>query len=85
LDQRFTLGEVERITGTTRRQLEYWSRLGLVHPRARWGERFFNFTDLVAVETLNRLSERRVRNWPPCEFQPTARKWWCTNRGRKEG
>jgi tetratricopeptide (TPR) repeat protein len=60
LDQRFTLGEVERITGTTRRQLEYWSRLGLVHPRARWGERFFNFRDLVAVETLNRLAARRV-------------------------
>ena len=60
LDQRFTLGEVERITGTTRRQLEYWSRLGLVRPRARWGERFFNFSDLVAVETLNRLAARRV-------------------------
>ena len=60
MDQRFTLGEVERITGTTRRQLEYWSRLGLVHPRARWGERFFNFSDLVAVETLNRLAARRV-------------------------
>lgn len=60
MDQRFTLGEVERITGTTRRQLEYWSRLGLVHPRARWGERFFNFSDLVAVQTLNRLAARRV-------------------------
>lgn len=60
MDQRFTLGEVERITGTTRRQLEYWSRLGLVHPHARWGERFFNFSDLVAVETLNRLAARRV-------------------------
>jgi len=60
LDQRFTLGEVERITGTTRRQLEYWSRLGLVHPRARWGERFFNFSDLVAVQTLNWLAARRV-------------------------
>jgi tetratricopeptide (TPR) repeat protein len=60
LDQRFTLREVERITGTTRRQLEYWSRLGLVQPQARWGERFFNFSDLVAVETLNRLAARRV-------------------------
>jgi tetratricopeptide (TPR) repeat protein len=60
LDQRFTLGEVERITGTSRRRLEYWSRLGLVRPQARWGERFFNFTDLVAVETLNRLASRRV-------------------------
>ena len=60
MDQRFTLGEVERITGTTRRQLEYWSRLGLVRPRARWGERFFNFADLVAVETLSRLAARRI-------------------------
>jgi Tfp pilus assembly protein PilF len=60
LDQRFTLGEVARITGTKRRQLEYWARLGLVHPRARWGERFFNFADLVAVETLGRLAARRV-------------------------
>jgi tetratricopeptide (TPR) repeat protein len=60
LDQRFTLREVERITGTTRRQLEYWSRLGLVQPRARWGERFFNFSDLVAVETLNRLAAQRI-------------------------
>jgi len=31
-----------------------------VRPRARWGERFFNFTDLVAVETLNRLAACRV-------------------------
>ncbi len=60
MEQKFTIAEVERITGTTRRQLEYWSRLGLVRPQARWGERFFNFKDLVAVETLNRLAERRV-------------------------
>ena len=60
LDQRFTRGEVERMTGATRRQLDYWARLGLVHPRARWGERFFGFTDLVAVETIRRITERRV-------------------------
>jgi tetratricopeptide (TPR) repeat protein len=60
LDQRFTRGEVQRITGATPRQLDYWSRLGLLHPRARWGERFFGFADLVAVETLNRLAARRV-------------------------
>jgi len=48
------------MTGATHRQLEYWSRLGLVRPRARWGERFFSFTDLVAVETLNRLAARRI-------------------------
>jgi tetratricopeptide (TPR) repeat protein len=48
------------MTGATPRQLDYWARLGLVRPRARWGERFFSFSDLVAVETLNRLAERRV-------------------------
>ena len=48
------------MTGATHRQLDYWARLGLVHPRARWGERFFSFTDLVAVETLNRLAQRHI-------------------------
>jgi len=48
------------MTGATRRQLEYWARLGLLRPKARWGERFFSFADLVAVETLNRLAERRI-------------------------
>ncbi|HEY1865813.1 MAG TPA: tetratricopeptide repeat protein [Candidatus Acidoferrales bacterium] len=60
MDQRFTRSEVVRMTGATRRQLDYWARLGLVRPRARWGERFFSFTDLVAVETLNRLAQRRI-------------------------
>src|ERR1700693_2800590 len=48
------------MTGATRQQLDYWARLGLVRPRVRWGERFFSFSDLVAVETLNRLVERRI-------------------------
>jgi tetratricopeptide (TPR) repeat protein len=60
LEQRFTRAEVERMTGVSRRQLDYWVRLGLLRPRARWGERFFTFTDLVAVETLGRLTARRV-------------------------
>ena len=60
MEQRFTRGEVQRITGATPRQLDYWSRLGLLQPRARWGERFFGFADLVAVETLNRLAARRI-------------------------
>jgi tetratricopeptide (TPR) repeat protein len=60
LDQRFTRSEVERMTGATRRQLDYWSRLGLVRPRVRWGERFFGFSDLVAIETIRRITERRV-------------------------
>lgn len=48
------------MTGATRRQLDYWARLGLLHPRARWGERFFGFSDLVAVETIRRVTDRRV-------------------------
>jgi tetratricopeptide (TPR) repeat protein len=32
----------------------------LVNPRARWGERFYNFGDLVALRTIQRLTDRRV-------------------------
>jgi tetratricopeptide (TPR) repeat protein len=60
VEQQFTRSEVERMTGATRQQLEYWSRLRLLRPRSRWGERFFNFTDLVAVEALRRLTTQRV-------------------------
>jgi Flp pilus assembly protein TadD len=60
VDQQFTRSEVERMTGATRQQLDYWSRLRLLQPRSRWGERFFNFTDLVAVETLRRLTAQRI-------------------------
>jgi tetratricopeptide (TPR) repeat protein len=40
--------------------------LQLVRPRARWGERFYSFGDLVALRTVKRLTEckipaRRVR------------------------
>ena len=60
MEQQFTRSEVERMTGATRQQLEYWSRLRLLQPRSRWGERFFNFSDLVAVEALRRLTAQRV-------------------------
>jgi tetratricopeptide (TPR) repeat protein len=60
LDNRYTRSEVERMIGVTRRELDYWTRLRLVLPRARWGERFFSFSDLVAVETIKRLAARRV-------------------------
>jgi len=60
VEQQFTRSEVERMTGATRRQLDYWSRLRLLQPRSRWGERFFNFSDLVAVEALRRLTAQRI-------------------------
>jgi tetratricopeptide (TPR) repeat protein len=56
--QRFTRDEVARILGFTRRQLDYWARLKLISPEARWGDRFYNFTDLVALETLKRMVAR---------------------------
>src|ERR1700682_4966295 len=46
--------------GISRKELDYWTRLRLVLPRARWGERFFNFSDLVALETIKGLAARRV-------------------------
>jgi tetratricopeptide (TPR) repeat protein len=60
LEHRYTRNEVERMMGVTRRELNYWTRLRLVLPRARWGERFFNFSDLVALETIKRLAARKV-------------------------
>jgi len=60
LDHQYTRSEVERMMGVSRRELDYWTRLRLVLPRARWGERFFDFSDLVALETIKRLAARRV-------------------------
>ena len=60
MEHHYTRSEVERMVGVSRRQLEYWTRLRLVFPRARWGERFFSFSDLVALETIKRLAARRV-------------------------
>jgi tetratricopeptide (TPR) repeat protein len=60
LDYRYTRSEVERMIGISRHDLDYWTRLRLVLPRARWGERFFSFSDLVSLETIKRLAARRV-------------------------
>ena len=60
MDNRYTRSEVERMIGVSRRELDYWTRLRLVFPRARWGERFFSFSDLIALETIKGLAARRV-------------------------
>jgi tetratricopeptide (TPR) repeat protein len=46
--------------GVSRRELDYWTRLRFVLPRARWGERFFSFSDLVALETIKRLTTHKI-------------------------
>jgi tetratricopeptide (TPR) repeat protein len=60
LNKRYTRNEVARILGVTSRQLHYWEKLHLVKPRARWGERFYSFGDLLAVETIKELTAKRV-------------------------
>ena len=60
MERLYTRNEVERMIGVSRCQLEYWTRLRLVLPRSRWGERFFNFTDLVALQTIKDLAARSV-------------------------
>jgi tetratricopeptide (TPR) repeat protein len=62
------------MTGATRQQLNYWARLGLVRPQARWGERFFDFSDLVAVETLRRLASRKFPAKRLCRAIDTLQK-----------
>jgi tetratricopeptide (TPR) repeat protein len=42
------------------RRLRYWERLQLVRPQARWGERFYSFGDLVALRSIQRLTQNHV-------------------------
>jgi DNA-binding transcriptional MerR regulator len=58
--QQFTETQVERMLGIGRAKLGYWTRLHLISPRARWGTRFYNFSDLVALEAIRRMTEQRV-------------------------
>jgi tetratricopeptide (TPR) repeat protein len=58
--QSYTRKEVGRILGVEESRLRYWERLNLIHPRARWGERFYSFGDLVSLQTLQRFAERKI-------------------------
>jgi Flp pilus assembly protein TadD len=60
LSQRYTRREVGRILGVDVSRLRYWERLRLVRPRARWGERFYSFGDLISLRTMQRLTERHI-------------------------
>jgi tetratricopeptide (TPR) repeat protein len=60
LAQRFTRSEAGRILGLEPSRLRYWERLRLVRPQARWGERFYGFGDLIALQTIRRLIASRV-------------------------
>jgi tetratricopeptide (TPR) repeat protein len=58
--QTFTRKEAGRILGVQETRLRYWERLGLIQPQARWGERFYSFSDLVTLQTLQRLTEQKI-------------------------
>ena len=58
--ERFTRREVLRILGLTEKQLSYWQRLRLVHPRKRWGQEFYTFSDLISLRTVKQLTAARV-------------------------
>ena len=58
--ERFTRREVGRILGLETGRLRYWERLRLVRPRARWGERFYGFGDLVALRAIQRITAGRI-------------------------
>lgn len=70
LPERFTQSEVSRIVGVDRGRLRYWHRLRLVVPEARWGEHFYNFTDLVALRSIKTITEQRI---PACKLLRTVR------------
>lgn len=58
--QSYTSKEVGRITGVQQNRLRYWERLRLIRPQARWGERFYSFGDLVSLQTLQKLTEKKI-------------------------
>jgi Flp pilus assembly protein TadD len=58
--QSYTRKEVGRILGVQENRLRYWERLHLIHPQARWGERFYSFGDLVSLQTLQRLTGKKI-------------------------
>ena len=60
LTERYTRREVGRILGLETGRLRYWEKLKLVRPKARWGERFYSFGDLVAVRTIQQLTHSRI-------------------------
>jgi tetratricopeptide (TPR) repeat protein len=60
LRQKFTRGEVVRMLGVKPGQLDSWAKLGLIAAGVKTGEPSYGFADLVAIETLKRLTAERI-------------------------
>jgi DNA-binding transcriptional MerR regulator len=58
----YRVGDVARIIGISRRQLQYWDETDLVPPTARTpgGHARYTFEDLVALKTAKRLIDAGV-------------------------
>jgi tetratricopeptide (TPR) repeat protein len=58
--ERFTRREVLRIVDLEEKQLAYWQRLDLVHPRKRWGQEFYDFSHLISLRAIKQLTDHKV-------------------------
>ncbi len=60
----FQISKVEKVTGLTRRQLQYWSNTGLIEPETCSGEErkpnLWSFQSLVALRTICKLLDQKV-------------------------
>lgn len=60
MPERYTQREVSRILGVAASKLAYWQRLRLIHPKSRWGERFYNFSDLVTLRSIKSIVDHHI-------------------------
>lgn len=60
MPERYTRREVSRIIGVDAGRLAYWTRLRLVDPESRWGERFYDFSDLVALRSIKSITDHHI-------------------------
>lgn len=58
MDERFTAGEVVRLTGITPRQLQWWDERGIVCPRREGHRRIYDFEDLAEVAVISQLRRK---------------------------
>jgi DNA-binding transcriptional MerR regulator len=61
-EQGFRVPEVTRLTGITYRQLDYWTRTGLVSASVREAEgsgtqRLYSFTDVLELKAIKRMED----------------------------
>ncbi len=57
----FTPLDVQKVTGLSYRQLQYWDRSGFISPSVRTGGNYrrYTFADLVRLELVKQLRDRK--------------------------